>query len=53
MVKLLLKNEINKQIEECTERLLKEPDLSNRKLIEERRNGLLAIKKICDDRNRY
>lgn len=49
----MLKRELNKQIEECTEKLLKEPDLTKRQLINERRNGLIALRTICEERKRF
>ncbi len=49
----MLKTELNQQIDECTEELLKEPDLEKRKLINVRRNGLIALRKICEERKRF
>lgn len=53
MPKLKLKEELHRQIEECTEELLKEPDLEKRKLINLRRNGLITLRKICEERNKF
>lgn len=50
---LALKNELNRQEEEVTNRLLKEPDLQKRLLLNERREGIRRIIQICKDRNRF
>ena len=51
--KLALKNELYAQKQEVTERLLKNPDLSERQLLTERLNGINKVIDICINRNRF
>lgn len=51
--KLALKNELIRQRDEVTERLLKSPELKERQLLNERLNGINKLIDICKDRNRF
>ena len=51
--KLALKNELLRQKEEVTERLLKSPDLTERQLLNERLYGINKLIDICKNRNRF
>lgn len=51
--KLALKNELYVQLEDVTERLLNNPVLSERQLLDERRKGIQKLIDICKDRNRF
>lgn len=51
--KLALKNKLYAQKEEVTERLLKNPDLRERQLLNERLNGINELIDICLKRNRF
>ena len=51
--KLALKNELMRQKEEVTERLLKNPVLSERQLLNERLQGINKLIDICKNRNRF
>ena len=51
--KLALKNELYAQKEDVTERLLKNPDLRERQLLNERLNGINKLIDICKNRNRF
>ena len=51
--KLALKNELLRQKEEVTERLLKSPDLTERQLLNERLDGINKLIDICKNRNRF
>lgn len=51
--KLALKNELQRQKEEVTERLLKSPDLTERQLLNERLTGINKLIDICKNRNRF
>lgn len=51
--KLALKNELLRQKEQVTERLLKSPDLTERQLLNERLDGINKLIDICKNRNRF
>lgn len=51
--KLALKNELMRQKEEVTERLLKNPILTERQLLNERLTGINKLIDICKNRNRF
>ena len=51
--KLALKNELMRQKEEVTEKLLKNPVLTERQLLNERLNGINKLINICENRNRF
>lgn len=51
--KLALKNELYSQLESVTERILKNPNLTERQLLNEYRDGIQKIIDICKDRNRF
>lgn len=51
--KLALRNELYAQKEIVTERLLKNPDLTERQLLNERLIGLNKLIDICINRNRF
>ena len=53
MEKLALKRELQSQLKDVTERLLNNPDLRERQLLDERRKGIQKIIDICTDRNRF
>lgn len=51
--KLALKNELYAQLEEVTEQMLRNPNLTERQLLDKRRQGLQKLIDICKDRNRF
>lgn len=51
--KLALKNELQRQLDDVTERLLHTPDLRGRQLLNERRLGIQKLIEICTNRNRF
>lgn len=51
--KLALKNELYAQLEEVTEQMLHNPNLTERQLLDKRRQGLQKLIDICKDRNRF
>lgn len=51
--KLALKSELMRQKEEVTERLLKNPVLTERQLLNERLQGINKLIDICKNRNRF
>ena len=51
--KLALKNELLRQKEKVTDRLLKSPSLTERQFLNERLNDINKLIDICKNRNRF
>lgn len=51
--KLALKNELYRQLNDVTERLLANPELRERQLLNERRLGIQKLIEICTNRNKF